>query len=74
VKSALQTLFNDAGSDLQRFRKGVEGWFNSAMDRVSGWYKRRTHVIIFALGFVIAVRATSIPSRSPGSVGQQGHP
>ena len=55
VKSALQTLFNDAGSDLQRFRKGVEGWFNSAMDRVSGWYKRRTHVIIFALGFVIAV-------------------
>ncbi len=55
VKSALQTLFNDAGNDLQNFRKGIEGWFNSAMDRVSGWYKRRTHVVIFALGFVIAV-------------------
>jgi hypothetical protein len=55
VKSALQTLFNDAGNDLQKFRRGMEGWFNSAMDRVSGWYKRRTHVIIFALGFLIAV-------------------
>ena len=55
VKSALLTLLNDAGNDLQKFRTGLEGWFNSAMDRVSGWYKRRTHVIIFALGFVIAV-------------------
>src|SRR5579859_1203996 len=53
VKSALLTLFNNANSDLVAFRKGVEGWFNSAMDRVSGWYKRRTHIIIFALGFVI---------------------
>lgn len=55
VKSALLTLFNDAANDVQKFRAGIEAWFNSAMDRVSGWYKRRTHVIIFALGFVIAV-------------------
>ena len=55
VKSALLTLFNNANNDFEAFRKGVEGWFNSAMDRVSGWYKRRTHIIIFALGFIIAV-------------------
>src|SRR5215468_3508620 len=55
VKSALLTLFNNANNDLEAFRKGIEGWFNSAMDRVSGWYKRRTHIIIFVLGFVIAV-------------------
>jgi hypothetical protein len=55
VKSALITLFNDANGDLQKFRKSLEDWFNSAMDRVSGWYKRRTHVVIFALGFSIAV-------------------
>lgn len=55
VKSALLTLFNNANSDLEAFRKGIEGWFNSAMDRVSGWYKRRTHIIIFCFGFVIAV-------------------
>jgi hypothetical protein len=55
VQSALLTLLDDAGVDLQKFRDGVEGWFNCAMDRVSGWYKRCAHVIIFALGFVIAV-------------------
>src|SRR5258705_6780039 len=55
VKSALLTLYDDASGDLQKFRKSLEDWFNSAMDRVSGWYKRRTHVIIFALGFIIAV-------------------
>ena len=55
VKSALFTLFTNANNDLEAFRKGIEGWFNSAMDRVSGWYKRRTHIIIFVLGFVIAV-------------------
>ena len=55
VKSALLTLYDDASGDLQKFRKSLEDWFNSAMDRVSGWYKRRTHVTIFALGFIIAV-------------------
>jgi hypothetical protein len=25
------------------------------MDRVSGWYKRRTHVVLFFVGFAIAV-------------------
>ena len=55
MKSALLTLLNDAQNDLDKFRAGVEGWFNSTMDRVSGWYKRRAHVIIFVCAFVIAV-------------------
>ncbi|HLZ12376.1 MAG TPA: hypothetical protein VKP58_07305 [Candidatus Acidoferrum sp.] len=55
VKSALLTLLNDAHDDLEKFRAGLEAWFNSAMDRVSGWYKRRAHVIIFACAFLIAV-------------------
>lgn len=55
VKSALTTLANDAANDLAKFRASLEDWFNSAMDRVSGWYKRRTHVILFFVGFAIAV-------------------
>ena len=55
VKSALLTMLNDAGADIDKFRKSLEDWFNSAMDRVSGWYKRRTHVVIFSLGGVIAI-------------------
>src|SRR5258707_1962650 len=55
VKSALLPLLNDAQDALEKFRAGLEAWFNSAMDRVSGWYKRRAHVIIFACAFLIAV-------------------
>lgn len=55
VKSALTTILNEANGDLQMFQAGLRSWFNSAMDRVSGWYKRRTHVIIFSLGFAIAI-------------------
>ncbi len=55
VKSALTALFNEANGDLQKFQAGLESWFNSAMDRVSGWYKRRAHVVIFSMGFAIAV-------------------
>lgn len=31
-----------AGQRVERFRENVENWFNQAMDRVSGWYKRWT--------------------------------
>ncbi|HYK39701.1 MAG TPA: hypothetical protein VEU98_06725 [Candidatus Eremiobacteraceae bacterium] len=55
VKSALTTLANDAANDMAKFRAGLEEWFDSAMDRVSGWYKRRTHVILFFVGFLIAI-------------------
>jgi hypothetical protein len=41
--------------DAAKFRENIEGWFNSAMDSVSGWYKRRTQVLILAIGFAIAV-------------------
>lgn len=31
----------------------VESWYDEAMDRVSGWYKRRTSVILFFIGVVL---------------------
>jgi hypothetical protein len=36
-------------------RKNVEDWFNSTMDRLSGWYKRWAQVWAFAIGFTIAL-------------------
>src|SRR5262249_51338481 len=41
VKSALLTLIDAAGNDVAKARENIENWFNSSMDRVSGWYKRR---------------------------------
>lgn len=55
VKTALAAMVDDAGNDLAKFRTNIEGWFNSSMDRVSGWYKRRSQLIIFASGLLIAL-------------------
>jgi len=54
VKSALLTLIDAAGNDVAKARENIENWFNSSMDRVSGWYKRRTQLIILILGLLIA--------------------
>ena len=54
VKNALTSMLNVAGDDLDKFRESIEGWFNSTMDRVSGWYKRRSQLIVFLLGFALA--------------------
>jgi hypothetical protein len=55
VRQALGTLLDAAGDDIDRARENVEQWFDSAMDRVSGWYKRRTQLIIFLIGVGVAV-------------------
>lgn len=55
VKTALAAMVDDAGNDLSKFRTNIEGWFNSSMDRISGWYKRRSQLIIFASGLLIAL-------------------
>jgi hypothetical protein len=36
------------------FRSSLERSFNEAMDRVSGWYKRRVQLILFVVALVVA--------------------
>jgi len=64
VRNALTAMLELAGNDAQKFRDSIENWFNSTMDRVSGWYKRRSQLIIFVLGFsaaaVININSVSI--------------
>jgi hypothetical protein len=55
TKNALLALARSAGNDRDKFRILVEHWFNGAMDRVSGWYKRRSQVVICALSLLVAV-------------------
>ena len=51
----LKALVNDGDADLAKFRKSVEEWFDDGMDRVSGWYKRRTQFVTCVLAVAIAV-------------------
>lgn len=55
VQRALLTAIDTAHGDLERAQANVAAWFDSSMDRVSGWYKRRTQAIIFAVGLVLTV-------------------
>ncbi|HEU4882180.1 MAG TPA: hypothetical protein VFT45_08045 [Longimicrobium sp.] len=58
LASALQVqvagLVAGAQTQLQKLHDGVEVWFNNAMDRVSGAYKRTTQGWLFVLGLLIA--------------------
>ena len=55
IKQALLALADDAQGDINKLRTNIENWYDDTMDRVSGWYKRRTHTIIIFLGLGIAV-------------------
>ncbi len=55
VQRALLSALDMAEDDLDRARANVEAWYNASMDRVSGWYKRRTQAVLFALGLLTAV-------------------
>jgi hypothetical protein len=49
-------FLDEAENDMQKFQKSIETWFNDAMDRVSGWYKRKVQIIVFVLGaFIVAL-------------------
>lgn len=54
IKRALLPLIDAAGDDAAKVRENIEYWFNSAMDKVSGAYKRRTQKIILLIGFAVA--------------------
>ncbi|HEX5735735.1 MAG TPA: hypothetical protein VF131_23105 [Blastocatellia bacterium] len=54
IKASLLTLIDEAGNDINRARANIEGWYNDAMDRVSGWYKRRVHWILMVIGLLAA--------------------
>ena len=55
IKGAMDTFVNLAGTDPAKLQQYVEDWYNSAMDRVSGWYKRHCQRILLALGLAATV-------------------
>lgn len=51
----LQALLAEGESSAGEFRESVEGWFNDAMDRVSGWYKRWSQKIGIGIAIVVTI-------------------
>lgn len=55
LRRTLQTLYQQAGGDLQRFQAALAGWFESAMERLSGVYKRRQMLISFLVSLLLTI-------------------
>jgi hypothetical protein len=53
LSKSLLALFNSAEDNLKQARKNVEDWFDDAMERVTGWYKKTSQWILLGLALVI---------------------
>lgn len=59
IRKTLLILIDEAGDSVQRLRSNIETWFNDAMARVSGSYKRRTQSIILVLAIVVTAASNA---------------
>jgi hypothetical protein len=54
LRGSVLALVDQGTDDLAALRAGLRSWFDDAMDRASGWYKRRIRVISLVVGLLIA--------------------
>jgi len=55
LRRTLHTLYLQAGGDLPRFQAALAGWFETAMERLSGVYKRRQLLISFLVSLLLTI-------------------
>lgn len=55
LKKALTVLLQEGEHKLEKFEEQIEVWFNSQMERVSGWYKRKVQVVTLAVALVLTL-------------------
>jgi len=62
LQTTFRVLLDEAGQDIEQLKTQLEIWFNNTMDRVSGWYKRKTQIIqlVLALAIVVIANVDSI--------------
>lgn len=59
VQKALAALVKLSKRELTTTQEALEAWFNDAMDRVTGWYKRRTQVWTLIVAILITLFANA---------------
>jgi hypothetical protein len=55
ARKSLQTFLRGAAGDMQRFEGSVEQWYDEAMARIAGSYKRWAKVVLAVAGLLVAV-------------------
>lgn len=67
VKKTLIALMSDTGGELNKLRSNIEEWFDEAMDRAGGSFKRHSQ----AWAIAIAVLLTVLTNADTLSIGQK---
>lgn len=55
VKRVLYSALMQTDGNLTSIREFLESWYDSTMERASGWYRRWTQLIVFLLGLGLSV-------------------
>ncbi|MDC7676415.1 hypothetical protein [Asticcacaulis machinosus] len=55
LKKVVQFALCSSGGDYVQAQKQIENWYDASMVRVSGWYRRDTHKIVFWSGLAASV-------------------
>jgi len=53
LQRIMLTALDAARHDVDEVRQQLEAWFDASMERVSGWYKRTTQLIILVIAAVV---------------------
>jgi hypothetical protein len=54
LQRIILSAIDHSNGDLKQLTENIQHWYDGAMDRASGWYKRRTQAMLFGLGSVAA--------------------
>jgi len=55
LKQTLTALVNESHQDVVKLKTNIETWFNNSMQRVSGWYKRKTQAVHVLLAVMVTM-------------------
>jgi hypothetical protein len=55
VADGLLPLIDSAEGNLEKAQQNIAAWYESGMDRVSGWYKRSARRVLLVIGLMVAV-------------------
>lgn len=55
LRKALLPLLESAGKDLDKAMANIEQWYDGAMARVTGWYKRWSQYVGLGLAIIVAL-------------------
>ncbi len=53
LKRLLLIFLHQAAGDFAKFKALIENWFDNAMTRAAGWYKRKSQVVVLILAVLV---------------------